>query len=90
MRLITSVQFDHLQGLFRTQSGLLGRLHKGTVAEIGDLVAVLHGGETPYLLRKEGSNYTFVASCYVHGIMDGEVLAERERGDRVDKAFVLV
>jgi hypothetical protein len=52
-------------------------------AQIGDKVAVLIGGPTPYLLRSrqiEGGNedqqggYTLVGETYVHGLMDGKAM----------------
>lgn len=46
-------------------------------AQVGDVVAVLHGGETPFLLRpgSESGVYTFVGEAFVHGTMAGEALA---------------
>ncbi|KAK4445279.1 heterokaryon incompatibility protein-domain-containing protein [Podospora aff. communis PSN243] len=45
-------------------------------AETGDVVAVLHGGETPFLLRPGGEPgvYSLVGECFVYGIMGGEAL----------------
>ncbi|KAL1637312.1 hypothetical protein SLS58_009403 [Diplodia intermedia] len=54
-------------------------------AEKGDQVAVLKGAKTPVVLRqvkrergkKQGpwmEEWRFVGSCYVHGLMDGEVV----------------
>jgi len=46
-------------------------------AEVGDVVAVLHGGDTPFLLRpgSEPGVYSFVGEAFVYGIMAGEALA---------------
>jgi hypothetical protein len=46
-------------------------------AQVGDVVAALHGGETPFLLRpgSEPGAYSFVGECFVHGVMGGEALA---------------
>ena len=45
-------------------------------AEIGDLIALLEGGNVPYILRqKTGMDegcYEIIGDAYVHGIMDGE------------------
>ncbi|KAL1628595.1 hypothetical protein SLS56_005827 [Neofusicoccum ribis] len=66
-------------------------------AEVGDCVAVLEGAKTPVVLRRVGSEgeseephvqkWAFVGACYVHGLMDGEVV-EREGCRKTD--FVLV
>jgi hypothetical protein len=40
----------------------------------GDQVFVLLGGQVLYVLRPVGSAFRFVGECYVHGLMDGEVL----------------
>jgi hypothetical protein len=45
-------------------------------AQQGDLVCVLKGGKTPYVLRlpPAGSVYQLVGEAYVHGIMAGEAM----------------
>lgn len=52
------------------------------VAEKGDVVCVLFGGRTPYILRPKGDHYLFVGECYVHGMMDGEAIGMMERGEK--------
>ncbi len=60
--------------------------------EQGDIVFVFDGAQTPFLLRKVGvcvsedpdsegrrkqlSLFQVVGECYLHGFMDGEVMAE--------------
>jgi hypothetical protein len=43
----------------------------------GDIICVIKGARMPFVLRKnsygERSLYNLVGSCYVHGVMDGEV-----------------
>ncbi|KFH40656.1 Heterokaryon incompatibility protein 6, OR allele-like protein [Hapsidospora chrysogenum ATCC 11550] len=60
----------------RTARGLIGTVPRS--AKPGDLVCILYGGETPFVLRRdereEGTLYRFVGDCYVHGLMDGEAL----------------
>lgn len=42
-------------------------------AKKGDKVVLFGGGEVPYLLRKrEEGGWTFISSCYMYGMMDGE------------------
>jgi hypothetical protein len=42
--------------------------------ELGDVVAVLTGGQVPIVLRPEDGYHTVVGDAYVHGIMDGEAI----------------
>ncbi|KAK2761021.1 het domain-containing protein [Colletotrichum kahawae] len=45
------------------------------VMEPGDVICVLYGGKMPFCLRPWGKkNYLLVGECYVHGIMDGEII----------------
>lgn len=49
-------------------------------AEKQDLVVMLEGFSTPFVLRKceedSGDEYRLVGDCYVHGVMDGEMLRD--------------
>lgn len=46
------------------------------IAQAGDLICILYGGEVPYVLRPQGSeSYVVVGECYVSGIMHGEALS---------------
>ncbi|GIZ41578.1 hypothetical protein CKM354_000487700 [Cercospora kikuchii] len=59
--------------LARTESGKLCLAPATT--EVGDDVALLHGGRTPYILRAvagEEEGYVLVGETYVHGMMYGE------------------
>lgn len=54
-----------------TKQGRMGRVLKSV--RKGDKVVLLNGGEVPYVLRKrEEGGWTFIASCYLYGMMDGE------------------
>lgn len=60
--------------MFKTETGYMGLAHRSV--EVGGKVNVLMGGETPYVLRSLGGNFVgFGGEAYVHGIMDGEMLA---------------
>jgi hypothetical protein len=39
----------------------------------GDVVVVLYGGNTPYVLRPRGDGYIFLGQAYVDEIMHGEL-----------------
>ncbi|KAF6528934.1 hypothetical protein HZS61_000246 [Fusarium oxysporum f. sp. conglutinans] len=44
------------------------------IMQAGDMVVVLYGGRTPFLLRrKDDGTWILVGECYVHGMMNGEV-----------------
>ena len=70
-----------------SRKGYLGLIPFET--ERDDLVCVLLGGEMPFILRPEGSYYTLVGECYVHGIMDGEVLEAAQDGSIQLQEFCL-
>ncbi|OQN95218.1 hypothetical protein B0A48_18716 [Cryoendolithus antarcticus] len=57
-----------------TSQGLVGLMPADV--EIGDIVAIIVGAESPMLLRpgSEGGAYKIVGECYVYGIMDGEMI----------------
>lgn len=54
----------------------------GTVpdeAEEGDLIVILFGIDIPFVLRPVGDNtFKLIGHCYVHGIMDGELVVAGE------------
>jgi hypothetical protein len=76
--------------LFLTEQGLMG-IGPPQTAE-GDIVAVLRGGEVPFVLRKSKKQghtqeqcgdlskqcFELVGRCYVHGIMDGQMMKSHE------------
>lgn len=44
-------------------------------AKVGDDICILFGRDVPCVIRARGhGSYGFVGQCYVHGIMDGEVM----------------
>ncbi|TVY80845.1 Heterokaryon incompatibility protein 6 OR allele [Lachnellula suecica] len=57
-----------------TQKGFLAGVPFTTKAV--DCIAVLTGGNPPFILRPTGESYRLIGPCYVHGIMDGEVFPE--------------
>jgi hypothetical protein len=73
--------------VFTTSSG-----HFGTgddTVEPGDLVCVLFGGNTPFVLRGIDNHYILVGECYVHGMMHGEAMAALESGEVEEEWFEL-
>lgn len=48
--------------------------------EEGDLICILMGGQTPFILQRNGDHFHLVGACYVHGIMDGEAMEQDKAG----------
>ena len=44
------------------------------VMEVGDMICVLFGGKMPFVLRPRNGRYLFAGECYIHGVMEGELL----------------
>lgn len=61
-----------------TDNGRMGLAAK--IAQPGEVVCVFHGSPLPFLIRKAGGYYRFMGQCYVHGIVEGEVLEDLEAG----------
>src|SRR5262249_34310553 len=71
---------------FLTEQGYMGLGPMNM--QVGDVVYILCGGNTPFLLRTAGAKSVpevgereckiLVGDCYVHGIMDGEAMDTEE------------
>ncbi len=83
----------HDRHLFVTTKGYIGVGHQEVYA--GDLVCILFGGKTPFVLRHErtylkeegGAPFTpfsFFGAAYVHGIMDGEAMKDVNESNTLD------
>jgi hypothetical protein len=61
-------------------------------ARLGDAVCVLIGCSVPVCLREGTSSgtWTLVGECYVHGYMHGEAIRERDSGQLMESAYLLV
>lgn len=66
--------------LFTTRTGFLGLAPEESRA--GDFVAVLLGCNHPVVLRPHKDHFLYIGECFVHGMMDGEVIAHAERGGK--------
>ncbi|CAI6088281.1 unnamed protein product [Clonostachys chloroleuca] len=64
------------RAFFMTEKGYIGMSAQGV--ELDDVVTFLPGARVPFLLRrkKECSTYSLVGDCYIHGMMNGEVLRD--------------
>ncbi|VUC33479.1 unnamed protein product [Clonostachys rosea] len=69
------------RNLFVTKKGYIGLAPWNAV--VGDLVAVLKGGKTPFLLRPaiEDRSFELVGEIFVYGLMAGEALCSQGIND---------
>ena len=65
---------------FSMEGGYFGLAPPG--AMIGDRLCVLLGCALPLLIRPRGQQFQLVSSCYVYGLMHGELLEEVDAGKR--------
>lgn len=56
----------------------------------GDVVVVLYGGNTPYILRPRGDGYIFMGQAYVDEIMHGEMFHDSEKFALQEQVFCLI
>ncbi|CZR65971.1 uncharacterized protein PAC_15871 [Phialocephala subalpina] len=49
--------------------------------ERGDRVVLFEGFKIPFILRREDEDWKIVGDCYVHGIMDGELVIPVQDGE---------
>lgn len=56
----------------------------------GDVVIVLYGGNTPYVLRSRGDEYIFIGQAYVDEIMHGEIFHESRMFALQEQVFCLI
>jgi len=66
---------------FATTKGELIGLVPG-IAQPGDQVYCLLGGQVLYVLRTVKNHFIFIGECYLHGMMDGEALGMLKDGSR--------
>ena len=62
-----------------TERGYVGTATYDT--EEGDLIVLFEGFRMPFVLRRKDDKFQIVGDCYVHGIMDGELMCIAENPD---------
>jgi Heterokaryon incompatibility protein (HET) len=48
------------------------------LAKAGDDIGIIYGAEIPFVFRRDMNVFDLIGECYVHGIMDGEALQEKD------------
>jgi hypothetical protein len=78
----------HERDLITTETGYLGLAPKAV--RPGDVVAILFGCKCPVVLRPQGDDtYHVIGECYIHELMDGEVLSRGVGEHALRREFVL-
>ena len=54
-----------------------------------DIIAILHGCRWPVVLRRQGEYYNILGTCYVQGIMDGEIVRKHQSEGKKAEVFVI-
>jgi hypothetical protein len=70
--------------LCETRTGLVGMLPINTI--VGDSVYIFAGGGLPFVLRPSAelpNKYEVVGGCYIHGVMNGELVESDKRREDV-------
>lgn len=76
------------RALITTRTGYLGLAAEAV--HQGDVVAILLGCNCPIVLRPYGDNlFHDIGECYVHGLMDGEILSQESGGYLLEREFIL-
>jgi hypothetical protein len=74
--------------LFWTENGTFGLGPQ--CMRTGDVVVVLYGGNTPYVLRPRGNEYLFMGQAYVDNLMQGQLVEEVNAGRLQKQEFCLI
>lgn len=77
----------HMRKFFCTSKGLFGL--GPAMVQADDLVCVLFGADTPFVLRRAETRYKVVGECYVHGLMQGQARRAWRRGELKEEEFEL-
>jgi hypothetical protein len=75
---------------FLTENGHLGLAPLGDLVEVGDVCCIIFGASIPFLLTpaKEG-RHKLISDCYIHGVMNGEIMDRFAESDLSDHRIVL-
>ena len=80
----------HSASIFLTRDGRIGIAPLGDLVEIGDVCCIIFGATVPFLLTpaKEGRQ-KFIGECYIHGVMNGEIMEQFGQRDLSKHRIVL-
>jgi hypothetical protein len=82
--------FEHCRQrrMFWTSNGSLGLGPQ--CMRVNDIIVVLYGGNTPYVLRPRGDKFLFMGQAYIDNIMHGEATENLHAGKVQEQTFCLI
>jgi hypothetical protein len=84
---LVMLSLDH-RALIRTKTGYLGLAP--IAVRPGDVIAILLGCKCPVVLRPSYDKmFRVVGECYIHDLMDGEILSQKRDGRVSERKFIL-
>lgn len=68
--------------IFLTRDGRIGVAPQGVLIEVGDVCCIIFGATVPFLLTpaREG-RHMLISDCYIHGVMNGEIIQQFAESD---------
>ncbi|KAI4679975.1 uncharacterized protein J4E88_005865 [Alternaria novae-zelandiae] len=76
--------------VFLTRDGRIGLAPLGDLVEVGDVCCVIFGATVPFLLTPaEEGRHKLVSDCYIHGVMNGEIMEQFGESDLSKHRIVL-
>jgi hypothetical protein len=76
--------------LFLTEHGRLGLVSRGEVVEVGDDCCIVFGSTVPFILTpQEDGRHKLVSECYIHGVMNGELMGQFNESNLNDHYIIL-
>jgi len=76
--------------IFITKNGRIGIAPRGDLVEVGDVCCIIFGTTVPFLLTPtEEGRHKLISECYIHGVMDGEIMEQFGQGDLSKHRIVL-
>jgi hypothetical protein len=85
---LEAIQHCRQRRMFWTSDGSLGLGPQ--CMRVNDIVVVLYGGNTPYVLRPRGGRFLFMGQAYIDNIMHGEVIDNLRLGKLQNQTFSLI
>jgi hypothetical protein len=83
-----AIQICRQRRMFWTNKGSLGLGPQ--CMRVNDIVVVLYGDNTPYVLRPRGDEFLFIGQAYIDNIMHGEVIDDLRTGKAQEQIFCLI